>query len=167
MPAHNPNMSSTLTIMTLLQQIENTFQMIPKLLQHLLMSDNPNYQASTSAIRSPAGTCLILNSLLHTCHSTVTEWVIEVAQEIFRNEIIKASEVEMGLHLNVSQACSANLMGFEYAAPLTWGVIHTLLDVKSITQFHRKKNLQQAVSYDSHHMEGIDDILVNKIGGDM
>src|SRR5260370_21633288 len=112
MPAHNPNMSSTLTIMMLLQQIENTFQMIPKLLQHLLMSDNPNYQASTSVIQSPAGTHLLLNSLLHTCHPTVTEWVIEVAQDIFRNKIIKASEVEMVLPLNVPQAHSADLLGF-------------------------------------------------------
>src|SRR5258705_447464 len=107
MPTHDPNMSSTLAIVRLLQQIEQTIHTIPKLIQHLLMSDNPDYQATMSTIRSPQGTRLILNSLLHACHSTVTEWVIEVAMEMFRHEILKASDIEMGLHLKASQACSS------------------------------------------------------------
>ena len=87
-----------------------------------------------------------------------------------------ALEVETGLHLNASHACSADLMGsdlqhigkqLEYAAPLTWGVVHTLLDVKSIAQLCREKSLQQAINYESWHIEDIDDILVNAMCGNM
>src|SRR5260370_18487240 len=110
MPTHDPNMPSTLTILMLLQQIEETVHTIPKLIQHLLMSDNPDYHASTSAIQSSPGTHLILNSLLHACHSTATEWVMEVAKGMFRHEIIKASCFEMGLHLTPSHVCPLDLL---------------------------------------------------------
>ncbi len=167
MPTHNPNMSSTLAIVRLLQKIEQTVHTIPKLIQHLLMSDNSDYQATMSTIRSPHGTHLILNSLLHTCHSTVAEWVIEVVMEMFRHKILKASDIETGLHLKASQAHSSDLMNFnlqhianrlEYAAPLTWGVIHALLDARSDSQLERKGNLQQAVNYESQHIEDIDNL---------
>src|SRR5258708_9720046 len=93
-----------------LQKIEQTVHTKPKLIQHLLVRDNPDYQATTSAIRSPHGTHLILNSLLHACHSTVAEWVIEVAMEMFRQEILKASDIEIGLHLKAYQAHSSDLI---------------------------------------------------------
>ena len=66
---------------------------------------------------------------------------------MFRHEILKASDIEMGLHLKASQAHSLDLMNFdlqhianrlEYAAPLTWGVIHALLDARSDSQLERK-----------------------------
>src|SRR5260370_42227144 len=99
MPTHVPNMPSTLAIVSILQEIEqSTLQTIPNLLQHLLMSGMPEYQALISTIQSPTGTHLILNTLLCTCHPTVTKWVIEVAQEIFRNEIIRVSNIRTGLH---------------------------------------------------------------------
>ena len=136
------NMPSTLTIVSILQEIEqSTLQTIPNMLQHLLMSGTPEYQALISAIQSPTGTHLILNALLCTCHPTVTKWVIEVAQEIFRNEIIRASDMRTGLHFKASQACSAELIGFdiqqiekkfEEVAPLMWGVVQTLLDPGSV-----------------------------------
>ncbi len=149
MPTHVPNMPSTLAIVSILQETEqSTLQTIPNLLQHLLMSDVLEYQASISAIQSPTSTHLILNTLLHTCHPTVTKWVIEVAQEIFRNEIIRASDMRAGLHFKASQVCSAELIGFniqqiekkfEEVAPLTWGVVQTLLDVGSVLWCHREK----------------------------
>ena len=147
MPAHVPNMQSTLVIVSilLLQEIQqSTLQTIPNLLQHLLVSDVPEYQASISAIQSPTGTHLILNTLLCACHPTVTKWVIEVAQGmIFRNKIIRVSDVGTGLHFKASQAHSAELTGFdiqhiqkkfEDVAPLMWGVIQMLLDLGSVLQ---------------------------------
>ena len=176
MPAHIPNMPSTLAIASILQEIQqSTLQTIPNLLQHLFMSGAPEYQALISAIQSPTGTHLILNTLLHACHPTVTKWVMEVAQGIFRNEIIRASDVETGLHFKASQAHSAELTGFdiqhvqkkfEDVAPLMWGVIQTLLDVKPRVQIHQKKNLKKAVDYDSQHAECIDDLPVNTITDD-
>src|SRR5260370_34002851 len=112
------------------------------------MSGMPEYQASIYAIQSPTGTHLILNTLLCTCHPTVTKWVIEVAQEIFTNKIIRASDMRMGLHFKASQAHSAELIGFniqqiekkfDEVAPLTWGVVQTLLDVWSVLWCHREK----------------------------
>src|SRR5260370_40580706 len=69
MPAHIPNMPSTHAIVSILQEIQqSTLQTIPNLLQHLLMSGVPEYQAFISAIQSPTGTCLILNTLLKYVH---------------------------------------------------------------------------------------------------
>src|SRR5260370_40494618 len=116
MPTHVPNMPSTLAIVSILQEIEqSTLQTIPNLLQHLLMSGMPEYQALISAIQSPTGTHLILNTLLCLCACcpTVTKWVIEVTQGIFRNEIIRASDMRSGLHFKTSKACSAGLTGFD------------------------------------------------------
>ena len=51
MPTHIPNMPSTLTITMILQQIEDSMlHTIPQLIQHLLMSNDPDYQTLTSAI---------------------------------------------------------------------------------------------------------------------
>src|SRR5260370_35924559 len=83
----------------------------PNHTQHLLASGSPEYQALISAIQSPTSTHLILNTLLCACHPMVTKWVIEVAQGIFRNEIIRSSDVRMGLHFKASQTCSAELTG--------------------------------------------------------
>ena len=91
---------------------------------------------------------------------------------MFRHKILKASDIETGLHLKASQAHSSDLMNFnlqhianrlEYAAPLTWGVIHALLDARSDSQLERKGNLQQAVNYESWHIEDIDNL---PMGGD-
>ena len=123
------------------------------------MSDNPDYQTSMSTIQSSPGTRLILNSLLHACHSTVTEWVIEVVTEVFRHEIIKASGIEMGLHLKTSQIHSLDLMNFnlqhisrklEYVAP-----IHALLDAKLNAQFQWKENIVKDDSWDTEEINDI------------
>ncbi len=39
--------------------------------------------------------------------------------------------------------------------------------MKSIAQLHREKSLQQAINYESWHIEDIDDILVNAMHGNM
>ena len=98
-----------------------------------------------------------------------------MAQGIFRNEIIRVSDVETGLHFKASQVCSAEQTGFyiqhvqkkfEDVAPLTWGVIQTLLDAKPRAQICQKKKLKKVVDYDSQHAESIDDLPVNTITDD-
>ena len=144
-------MSSDFVLTTILEQIEHSsIRTIPRLLQHLLVSDITDYQASASAIQLPMGTHLILDSLLSACPSTVTEWAIEVAKKQFRNEMMRVSDSETGLHFKAFHARTADLMGFdlhhiarklEDVAPLMWGVVQDLLDANSVRGSGGKTNM--------------------------
>ena len=70
MPTHNPNMPSTLTIVTLLQQTEQTIHTIPELIRHLLMSDNLDYQTSLLLSGPP----LVLASFSTPSYMHVIPW---------------------------------------------------------------------------------------------
>src|SRR6266436_284974 len=100
-----------LLIPTILQKIEQSpLQNIPNFLSHIL-DGQTEYGAPVAAIKSPQGTHLILNSLLHVCWSMVMEWVISMSEDMLRQELIQALDVWSGLHFNTSHACSADLMG--------------------------------------------------------
>src|SRR5260370_36890430 len=107
---------SILTMLSILQQIEQSpLHSIPELLWHILTSNIPDYQASIHAIKSPNAPCLILETLLlHGCQSTATEWAVNISQETFKHEIIRASNVENGLHFNASREKSVDLIGFDF-----------------------------------------------------
>lgn len=104
---------------------------------------------SVDTIKTSNGTRLILDTLLsHGCRSTVSEWAINVARDIFKHEISRTSNVETGLHFNASMARSADFIGFdiqriasrlEEAAPFAWSVIQTLLDANSHARRRRRK----------------------------
>lgn len=104
---------------------------------------------SIDAIKTSNGTRLILDTLLsHGCRSTVSEWAINIAQDILKQEISRASNIETGLHFNASMVRSADFIGFdiqqiasrlEEAAPFAWRVIQTLLDANSHTRRRRRK----------------------------
>src|SRR5258705_8769827 len=153
-----------MSTLSILQQIEQSpLRSIPELLRHILTSNIPDYQTSTHAIKTSNGTRLILDTLLlHACRSTVTKWAIDVAWDAFKQEIIRASNVETGLHFNTSMAHSANLIGFdlqqissklEEAAPFTWSIIQTLLDANSHAQHHRQKGPKQVTNYENWYKD--------------
>ena len=153
-----------MSTLSILQQIEQSpLRSIPELLRHILTSNIPDYQTSTHAIKTSNGTRLILDTLLlHACRSTVTKWAIDVAWDAFKQEIIRASNVETGLHFNTSMACSADLIGFdlqqislklEEAAPFTWSIIQTLLDANSHAWHHRQKGPKQVTDYENWYKD--------------
>jgi len=140
-------MDPSLSVSIILKQIEQSpLRNIPNLLSHILHRQI-DYAASTAAIKSPHGTHCILNALLHACRPTVVQWAINISQDTYRNEIIRASDITSGLHFNASHAHSAELEGFdmkeiagkfESAAPLTWSLVQTLLDANGVARCHKQ-----------------------------
>ena len=83
-------------------------------------------------------TQLILEALsLYGSRETVMSWAVEQSCTLFKHEVLRASNVESGLHFNASNACSADILNFDlmeiahtfkHTTPSLWGVIQTLLD---------------------------------------
>ncbi len=79
-------------------------------------------------------------------------------QEILKQEIIRVSNIESGLHFNASHACSTDILGFDLSniackfediAPSTWEIIQTLLDSNKVAHHH--KSPTQVANYDDHY----------------
>ena len=145
----------------ILQQIEESpLHTIPYFLRHILDSEREEYKVSAAAIKSPPGTHLILDSLLHASRPTVIKWAVSITTDILKQEIIRALNIETGLHFNATHARSADLVGFDLAwivetfegtAPLTWNLVQTLLAADETIQSRRQKSRKQAVDYASRH----------------
>ena len=97
------------SIPTILQQIKQSpLHNIPNFLCHILENKREEYEAAAT-IKTLPGTHLILDSLLHASQPTVTKWAMSIFQDLLRQEIIQALDVESGLHFGASSACSVYL----------------------------------------------------------
>src|SRR5260370_23515365 len=155
------------SIPTILQHIEeSTLQSVPIFFSHILDSKRKEYKASATAIKSPPGTHLIINSLLHASRPMVMEWAFNLCQDILSQEIIQVSDIKSGLHFNMSHACSADLMGFnlediiikfQNITPLTWNLVKTLLDADTALRYHRQKYASKGVHRSRSGHDVVDD----------
>src|SRR5258708_1493036 len=124
------------SIPTILQQIKQSpLHNIPNFLCHILENKREEYEAA-AAIKTLPGTHLILDSLLCVSQPTVTKWALSISQDLLRQEIIQASDVESGLHFGASSACSVDLTEFdlqriaetfEITAPFTWNLVKIVM----------------------------------------
>src|SRR5260370_5252127 len=119
-------------IVHILEQIHAlSFQNISQFIVHLLSVDTPKLQGNMEELNTQECTWLILEALsLYGSHETVLSWAVKQSCMLFKHEVLRASNVEAGLHFNASNACSANILNFELmkiahtfnnTAPSLWG----------------------------------------------
>src|SRR5260221_4465657 len=138
--------------MILWQIKQSPLHNIPNFLCHILENKREEYEAA-AAIKTLPGTHLILDSLLRASRPTVTKWAMSISQDLLRQEIIQASDVESGLHFGASSARSVDLTEFdlqritetfEITAPFTWNLVKMLLDTNSTLRYHKQKDPKMA-----------------------
>jgi len=147
-----------------------SFKSITHFITHLLSINTLELQPLTQELKTEESTQLILEALLsYGSHKTVVSWAIEQSCTLFKHEVIRASNVESGLHFNASNACIDDILSFDLAqiaqifkdtAPYLWGVIQTLLDANRMAR--RRKVPVQATNYDQWHNPE-DDLTVHGV----
>ena len=156
-------------IVHILEQIRAlAFQNISHFIAHLLSIDTPELQVYTEELKTQECTQLILEALsLYGSCKTVMSWAVEQSCTLFKHEVLRASNVESGLHFNALNARSTNILNFDlmkiahtfkHTAPSLWGVVQMLLDANKTA--HQWKVPVGATSYDRHH-ELVDDLNDN------
>ena len=164
-------------IVHILEQIHAlTFQNVSHFIAHLLSIDTPELQVYMEELKMQECTQLILEALsLYGSHETIMSWAVEQSCTLFKHEVLRASNVESGLHFNASNACSADILNFDlmkiactfkHTAPSLWGVIQTLLDANKTVR--RWKVPVGATSYDGHHelADDLNDNMVHEVESD-
>src|SRR5260370_15380241 len=142
-----------------------SFPSITHFIVYLLSVDVPELQTLTADLKTEEGTQLILQVLsLHGSHETIVSWAVKLSCTQFKNEIIRASNVEASLHFNASHACADDILKFdltkiastfEQTAPSLWEVVQALLDSNQMA--HQQKILKGATCYEQWHEE-VDDV---------
>ncbi len=126
-------------IVHIMEQIRAlSFPSITHFIVYLLSVDAPKLQMLTADLKTEEGTQLILQALsLHGSHETIVSWAVKLSCARFKNEIIRASNVESGLHFNASNTHADDILKFdltkiastfEWTAPSLWEVVQALLD---------------------------------------
>ena len=94
------------------------------------------------------------------------EWAFSLCQDIRSQEIIQASDSKSGLQINVSHACSTDLVEFDLEdiikkfqniTPLTWSLVKMLLDADTALQYHRQKYASKGVHRSRSGHDVVDD----------
>src|SRR5258707_9975456 len=153
-------------IVHIMEQIRAlSFPSITHFIVYLLSVDAPKLQMLTADLKTEEGTQLILQALsLHGSHETIVSWAVKLSCAWFKNEIIRASNVESSLHFNASNACTDDILKFdltkiastfEWTAPSLWEVVQALLDSNQMAC--RQKIPKGATCYEQRHEE-VDDV---------
>src|SRR5258707_15400127 len=105
----------TNAIVQILEQIcALAFQNVSYFIAHLLSINTPELQVYMEDLKMQECTQLILEALsLYGSHETIMSWAVEQLCTLFKHGVLRASNVESGLHINASNACSADILNFD------------------------------------------------------